>query len=348
QRRGRRGHPGFPTRKAADEAPRKALGRLDAGDDPFPPKVTVEQFAERWFAHLAAQDHPRPRGRAEYERHIRGHVLPTMGGMELRKVRPAHVQRCLDFYGVGRAPRSVHQLRAAMSGMFADAHHWDLVSQNPVRATRTPTPSAPKLVTPTAEQLLALIEAAVGTAGEVPVLIAGTTGPRRGEVLGLRWRDVDLDRARVRIVEAIQRVGGQLRFVPPKTERAQREIPLPAFAIERLRAQRSDQAKRRLALGSEWVDFDLVSESGVGRPLDPDAFTHGFARIARSIDLHGMRLHDLRHGVATVMAAEGVPAYVTSKVLGHASAAFTASVYQHADEESVERALAGLEEAFGR
>jgi integrase len=81
--------------------------------------------------------------------------------------------------------------------------------------------------------------------------------------------------------------------------------------------------------------------------FDPDAFTHGFSRIAKTAGLEGVRLHDLRHGVATVMAKRGVPPYVTSKVLGHASAAFTASVYQHADDESVERAGRGIEEALG-
>jgi integrase len=145
----------------------------------------------------------------------------------------------------------------------------------------------------------------------------------------------------------MQRVGGELTFVPPKTDRAVREIPLPAFAVERLRQHRKDQAARRLRLGEAWDDRDLVCERGDGHPLDPDAFTHGFARLTKGAGLDGVRLHDLRHGVATVMAAKGVPPYVTSKVLGHASAAFTASVYQHADEESVERALAGLEQAFG-
>ena len=178
------------------------------------------------------------------------------------------------------------------------------------------------------------------------MVLAATTGGRRAEVLGLRWRDVDLVRGRVCIDETMQRVDGELRFVPPKTDRARREIPLPAFAVERLRQHKIEQAAHRLALGTAWRDLDLVCERGDGTPLDPDSFSHAVQRFGRVIGLDGMRLHDLRHGVATTLAKSGTPAYVTSKVLGHSSVHFTANVYQHADEETVERALAGLEVAF--
>jgi integrase len=101
-------------------------------------------------------------------------------------------------------------------------------------------------------------------------------------------------------------------------------------------------------LGAGWADLDLVCERGDGDPLDPDSFTHGFARIATAAGIEGVRLHDCRHGVATALAKAGTPAYVTSKVLGHSSVHFTANTYQHADDETIDRALAGLEEAFGK
>jgi Phage integrase family len=135
------------------------------------------------------------------------------------------------------------------------------------------------------------------------------------------------------------------RFTALKSERALREIPIPAFAVERLRRHKAAQNERRLQIGTGWHDLDLVCARGDGLPFDPDAFSHGFARIARSVGLAGVRLHDLRHAVAT-MLAKSTPAYVTSKLLGHSSVHFTANTYQHADEESVERALAGLEKAF--
>jgi integrase len=340
---------GHATKKAAEEAMRKALGRLDVGDDPIPTKITLSEFTERWLAHLEANDSPRPNSRRRYAELLQQRVVPLIGGMRLDRIRPAHVQAVLDAATeAGLAPATVQKVRAAMSSMFNTAVKWTLVSSNPVRATSTPTIRAPKLTTPTAAQLRSLTAAAVGTMWEIPTLLATTTGARRAEVLGLHWSRVDLERGRVRVDETLQRVDGELAFVPPKTDRARREIPLPAFAVERLRAHKTDQARRRLMLGVEWSDHDLVCERGDGAPVDPDSFTHAFARIAKATGLEGVRLHDCRHGVATALAKQGVPAYVTSKVLGHSSVHFTANVYQHADEETVDRALAGLEEAFGK
>jgi integrase len=349
QKRQQRWQSGFSTRKAAEEAMRKALGRLDAGDDPIPAKITVAQFAEQWLAHLETAGKPRPSSRRRYAELLQQRVVTFIGGMRLDHIRPTHVQAVLDAATeAGLAPATVQKVRASMSSMFNMAVKWTLVSSNPVRATSTPTIRAPELITPSVAELRTLGDAAVGTTWEIPILLATTTGARRAEILGLRWSRVDLERGRVRIEETVQRVSGRLAFVPPKTEKARREIPLPRFAVERLRAHKAEHARRCLALGAGWSDLDLVCERGNGAPLDPDAFTHGFARIARAAGLAGVRLHDCRHGVATALAKTGTPAYVTSKVLGHSSVHFTANVYQHADEETVDRALAGLEKAFGR
>src|SRR5262249_26669151 len=199
------------------------------------------------------------------------------------------------------------------------------------------------LVVPNAHQLVRLIDAARDTKWEVPVLLSATTGARRGEVLALRWQNVDLERGRVGVRDALQRPpGGELRFVPPKTARAVRDSPLAAVAIERLRVHRVEQNRRRLALGLGWNDHDLVSEAGDGSPLDPDNYTYGFSRIAIRAGLPGVRLHDLRHGVATALANSGTPGVVTSKMLGHASVAFTLATYTHVDDEQIERAAPGL------
>jgi integrase len=222
-----------------------------------------------------------------------------------------------------------------------DSFYWEVASLFSIAAASGSRPAEH----PQRDTTPRAADAATGTTWEVSVLLATVTGARRGEVLGLQWSNVDLDRGRVRIVEALQRVGGELVLTPPKTDRAQQEIPLPGFAVERLRAHKAAQARRRLELRG-WGDLDLVCESGAGDPLDPDAFTQGFLRIAKAAGLEGVRLHDCRHGVATTLAKSGTPAYVTSKVLGHSSVHFTANTYTHADEETVDRALAGLEAAF--
>ena len=184
-------------------------------------------------------------------------------------------------------------------------------------------------------------------------VLAVATGMRRSEVLGLGWRDVDLDRQRLRVTRTLQRIPSAdgrrpLGFLDPKTDRSRREIALPPFAVERLRRHRQEQTARRLALGPGWVDLDLVCEVDDGSAIDPDAFGKGFRRIARDAGLPAAtRLHDLRHGVATTMLGQGVHPAIASAVLGHSSAGFTMSVYQHVTDGMTAQAASAIEEALG-
>jgi integrase len=335
---------GHATKKAAEQELRKALGRLDVGADAFPERITVRAFFDRWLVHLATQGKPGPRTRHEYARVTRTRIVPAIGGLELTKVRPAHVQHVIDTaVGEGVKPTG---LRATMSTAFEMALRWSLIPTNPVRATSAPSRARPKLQVPNAQHLRDLIETARSTPWETPMLLSATCGTRRSETLGLTWACVDLDAGTVRIERTLQCIDGELVFLGTKTERSKRTIPLPAFALARLRQHRADQMRRRLALGARWVDRDLVCEAGDGRPLEPDSFSKAAPRLAASIGVDGMRLHDVRHGVATMLARSGLAPFETSELLGHSSPTFTAAVYQHADRESVERARRGIEQAF--
>lgn len=279
---------------------------------------------------------------------MRDHVLPQLGSMQLRKVRPGHVQSVLDeMTRNGRAGRTVSHARAAMSSAFTSAVRWQLVAINPVRVTEAPAKRVLDLRVPTAIELGVLMDAARGTIWEVPMVLAATTGARRGEIAGLRWGNVDLDRGRIRIVESLQRVNRELVYAPPKTPRAVRGIPIPGWLVEALRRHRADQAQRLLALGIRVTDEHPVADRGDGEPLDPSTFTHAVSRIATGAGLEGVRLHDLRHAVATILAATGSSPAITSKILGPASVAFTLQTYTHPDEEELDRAGAALERALG-
>jgi integrase len=339
---------GFATRKEAEKALRRALGRMDADKDPVPPKITLAAYVEtQWLPLLEAIDKPRPRTRAGYEAHLRRYVLPLIGGLELAKIRVQHCQKVLDKVA-DRAPGSVRHVKAAMSSCLQDAVRGELIPTNPARATQTATPPKAELTTPSPEQVRTLVDATVGTTWEIPTLLCAVTGARRSEVVGLRWRDVDLDRGCVKVVETLVRhPDGTLGFAGPKTRAAVREIPLPKRAVARLRQHRTEQAQRRLRLGNGWHDWDLLSERGDGRPSDPGSFSHAFAQIAESVGLGDVRLHDLRHAYATQMARAGTPAFVTAAILGHSSPSFTQATYQHADHEMLEAAARSVEEAFG-
>jgi integrase len=188
---------------------------------------------------------------------------------------------------------------------------------------------------PTKEDLARLIASADGGPYAVPILLASTLGTRRSETLAIRWKSIDLDKGTVRIIEGLHRQldgqgGSKLVFIAPKTNRSRRVVTLPPFAIERLKVYKKEQAERRLAKGSRWTNHDLVCERGDGQPIEPTDFAKAFKALAQVAELPaGVRLHDLRHAVATLLLEAGTHPAVASAVMGHSTVAFTLDVYSH-------------------
>jgi len=206
---------------------------------------------------------------------------------------------------------------------------------NPSAAVRPPRPGRPALKVPTADEMRTLVQAAQATPYGLPVLIAASTGMRRGEIMDLHWTDVDLD-------------AGLLRVRQGKTPRSRRTISLPPSTVAALRRHRKGQNERRLLCGEAWQDDDLVVDRGDGGPVHPDTVTHAFAEIAEAVGLADVRLHDLRHGFATTLLAAGVNVKVVSEALGHASTAFTMDVYQHVLPTMGEQVASAIEAALVR
>ena len=339
---------GFNTKREAENALTAALSTLAHGGDPFPDKMTVSEYLKRWGKHH--EDQVRPSTWKRYAQLIKFHIEPTIGNVRLDQVRPAHVASILDeMRANGLAPRTITQTRAVLGTALKRAVAWELIQNNPVQAIARPRTEPPNLAVPTTDELLALIEASKQTPWEIPVLVAATTGMRRGEVLAVRWNDLDTNTGRLRIQRAVQRNNGATQFVEPKTPRAKRQVTLPDFVLERLRQHKSEQAKRRLKIGEAWQDFDLIADHGDGSPLSPDGFTQGFKRIAAAAGLDPkMRLHDVRHGVATMMLEADVHMAIASAVLGHADPAFTMRTYQHIVDGMSDSASDAITAAFKR
>ena len=192
-----------------------------------------------------------------------------------------------------------------------------------------------------------MLDAARGTRLYIPLALAASTGLRRGELLALRWRDVDLEAGLLRVVASLQRVDADFVYLPPKTDRARRTVGLPPAAVALLRQHRKEQAERRLLLGEAWSDLDLVIERGDGVPLPPDSLSRGWYRLLRRVGLPGLRLHDLRHAFATRLLEASVHPKVVSEALGHSSVSFTMDTYQHLMPTMQDAATRAIEEAIG-
>ncbi len=310
--------------------------------------MTVSEFLARWKPHH--EQAVRPSTWKRYDTLLKLHVEPNIGMVRLSHLRPAHVATFInEMQAKGSAASTITQAKAVLGKALKQAIGWGLITTNAAQAIPRPKAEAPQLVIPSKDDLLALIDAAQGTPWEIPIVIAATTGMRRGEVLGAQWADLDLATGRLQVRRAVQRINGKTEFVKPKTDRAIRQVTIPMFVIERLKKHKVDQTQRRLALGEVWQGNDLIADHGDGTPLSPDGFTQGFKRIAIGAGLDPkMRLHDVRHGVATMMLQEDVHMAIASAVLGHADPAFTMRTYQHMTDGMSDSAASAIGNAFTR
>jgi len=205
------------------------------------------------------------------------------------------------------------------------------VSRNPADAVKKRLPKIERrtMATLTAEQSALLLEAINHSRVYWPVLLALATGMRRGEILALRWKNVDLERGTVRVVESLEQTKLGIRFKAPKNDR-HRAIALPAYAVEKLRRLKRQQAEELLALGIRQSGETLVCARADGGPHQPLSLTYEFARfMGRLKELPRVRFHDLRHSHATQLLADGVHPKIASERLGHASVGITLDLYSH-------------------
>lgn len=230
----------------------------------------------------------------------------------------------------GRAlsPSTVRYVHRIVRKALAEAVRANRIFRNPADLARPPRANASgNFKTWSVEELRVFLTACGGERLHAALRLAAMTGMRRGEVLGLRWRDVELDQKRLTVAQALILVENKLTFSQPKTARGRRLVALDAETVALLRAHRARQNEEKLALGPGYEDSGLVFAKEDGTPVNPNHLTVLFQRIAQRAGLPRIRLHELRHSHATLAFASGVHPKVVSERLGHANPAFTMQVY---------------------
>jgi integrase len=173
--------------------------------------------------------------------------------------------------------------------------------------------------------------------------VALSIGLRRGEALGLRWSDVDLETGLLRVRQTLQRHSGELHFAPPKTRRSRRTVPLLPFMVAALHEHRDRQAEECARAGDAWTDSGLVFTTSTGRPIEPNDFSKAFGRMCDRAGVRKVRVHDLRHTCASMLLAQGAQPRVVMEVLGHSAVEMTMNVYGHVMLDAQREALAGMD-----
>ena len=187
---------------------------------------------------------------------------------------------------------------------------------------------------------------AVGTPFEIPVAVALGTGMRRGEILALRWLDIDFETGTVRVCRTLQHTSRGISIEEPKTAKSRRIVALPLFLVQLLGKQRDLRRYGQATSGDDWTAADFIMEAKHGQPWDPDIFSASWPRFLRKVGLPHVRFHDLRHAHATIMLVKGVHPKVVSERLGHANIGITLDIYSHVLPTMQAEAARAIDEVF--
>jgi integrase len=328
---------GHRTKKDAEDALVEALERMRTGMWVDPGVTTLGEYLTEWLA--AMESNVVDTTFRAYEQSMRNWVVPRLGSVRLAEVSPMHLRSLqtellcdgrVDGKG-GLAPRSVASCRRVLSQALKDAVRWGLLIRNPMDAVDPPRVVDAEMITWSDTQARAFLDAVAGDRLYSMWVLFLTTGVRRGELAGLRWGDVDLDRATMAIVR--NRVsagrGKAVSTHQPKTRRGRRNVALDVTSVAVLRAHRTAQIEERMRLGPAWVDSGYVFCGIDGAALHPDTITATFKSIIRNLDVPQIRLHDLRHTSATLALKAGIHPKVVSERLGHATVSITLDLYSH-------------------
>jgi integrase len=330
----------FRTRKEAEKAYAEVRDEIRRGDFVTPARITVAQFlVDEWLPGIRASI--RPGTHDHYSKMVHGYVVPRIGARKLGELTPAQLNA---FYAallvdgrrqvkgaapVGLSPKTVRHVHTLLHKAFNDAVRWGSLARNPADRAEAPRPRTAEMKVWDVKQLRTFLErVSSDRLGPIWLLMA-TTGMRRGEVVGLRWSDVDLDGGRVSVVQTHVLVNRQVIVSEPKTLKGRRSIALDAATVTALRQFRRVQLEERLRYGEHWTDTGLVVTHEDGTAINPRLFSSWFAQQARTAGLPPIRLHDLRHSYATAAFSAGIPAKVVSERLGHANIAITLDTYSH-------------------
>lgn len=329
--RWQRSKAGYPTRKEAEVALRARLDEVRRGDVPDAGKITLSEFLIGW---LDSKRTIRTSTRRSYEGHIRVHIIPHIGSVPLALLRAEHLDRMYADIRAGRLRPSpgtatIRRIHATLRTALNSAVRRRQISFNPAAQIELDAEPARERGVWTPSELQAfLAHAQADRLGAAMHLIA-STGIRRGECCGLKWSDVDLDRATITIRRQLTQSGRARDFAEPKTRRGGRTLSLDAETVGVLRTHKAAQAVERLSWGAAYNALDLVFCKEDGAPVAPDQVSRRFITLSAEAGLPRIVLHGLRHTHASIALASGVPVAVMSKRLGHSRSSFTIDAYMH-------------------
>jgi integrase len=333
------------TKRDAERRIAEIIALHEKGFTISPERITFAEFADLWLKDYVNVNLA-PKTREGYAAIINLHLKPAFGSLPLQKLAPVHLR---NYYAQALAggrkdnhkskegrlsKRTVLHHHRLLHKMLEDAVRWELVGRNVAEAVDPPRPEGKEIPVLSEQEITRLIDAArehpyLG----MPVTLAVTTGMRLGEILGLRWQDVELNKARLTVHQAAQVAKGEdgkqtMFFKQPKTKKSRRAVDLPEVTVRALKEHQRRQKEWRLSMGPAWQNYGLVCCLQDGRPINTGTLSTAFRKLAAQLGL-AISFHDLRHLHASLLLKAGTHPKVVAERLGHSTVRLTLDTYSH-------------------
>lgn len=332
----RKWHSFAGTKRQAQSECARLIAEITSGAYVEPTKQTVAEFLIEWLKFIKPTVTPKTHER--YTEICEKNLGPLIGEVALAKIKTDRIDAAFAKALTegrrrtegGLSPRTVHHMRRVLIKALGQAVTWERLVKNPAAATTPPKIERTKMLAYDADQTAVLIEAFRPSRMFIPMLLAVMCGLRRGEILALRWRHVELgdNRRMLSIRESAEQTKDGVRYKEPKAGRS-RTVALSSMMLAELKAHRARQAEEQLRIGIRPDEDSFVVAQVDGRPLKPVSLTHEWTRLLAKTSLPRIRFHDLRHTHASQMLAAGVHPKVASERLGHSTIGITLDLYSH-------------------
>ena len=344
----------YKTKKAAETACNEMLYQRENGTYIVPKTITLKEYLTEWLEDVCK---PKLSDTTfdSYTTMVEKHINPALGNVQLQKLQPILIQKFYnDKLGIGKddcevilSATSVRYIHSVLRKALNDAVRLQYIQRSIINMVQPPKATRHEAKFLTKTDVANMMELIKTEDVYMPVLLAVGLGLRRGEVLGLQWKDIDFEKSSISIKRTyLHCKDDDIKFRDCKTDKSNRMMIVPNTIMDTLKAQSTKYKELKLFFGQGFNDYDLVCCRADGKPIAPNSLNHQFTRTLAKHELPHIRFHDLRHTNASLMLSQGVPMKVASDRLGHSTIVLTMDLYSHIDEELQQDAADKLNSIF--